>query len=301
MVIVQNKALNYLSANFTEDETAWDSGALYDYAQEIRDGHYIYAYAGTTGTNTSDSPSVDSEKIGKKWVQIRPTNYFAMIDGKTNTQTQNTDTITVTLACTNYDAVSLLGLDATEVVLELYDNITSAVVYTNTISLVNTMDIVDFSTYCFEEFNNAATIYDDSIPLYTDAVLTITIKNLGVTAKCGRLVLGRTYFVADTGAGANLGLESYSGKETDIFGNTELYHSNSVNIDSYEIYVPTSKIPSLRRKIKEIDAVPVLFIMDEHQNSKLEHLLTYGYWENFSIIIPESDISTASITIKGLL
>lgn len=300
MTIVQNKALDYLDANFAETETIWNISHTYSYAQEIRDGHYIYTYAGTTGTNTLESPSVNNEKIDRVWVQTRPTNYFAMIDGKTNTQTQNVDSIDVLIACSNCDAISLLGLEAKSITLTLFDNLTAQAVHTKTIDLVNTRDIIDFSTYCFEEFNTNTTIYEQ-LPLYTDAGLIISIEHSGMVAKCGRLVVGRTYFVGETGVGANLGMESYSRKETDVFGNVILNHTSNVNIDSYEAYVPTRNIQAIRRKMAALDAIPVLFIMDESQNTELENLLTYGYFEVFNIMLPDTSISTASITIKGLL
>ena len=303
MKILQNKITDYLSANFTEDEIAWDSAALYNYADEVRDGHFIYKYAGTDGTNTTDSPSVDYKKLPseRKWIKIAPTNYYAMLDGETQTQTNNTDAIIVEIAINNYDAISLLGVVAQSVTVELRDAVTSEIYYTKTIDMFDYEGIVDFYSYCFNDIQTKPSLYIDDIPLYTDAVLKITIDNTGGIASCGRLVCGRTYYIGKTGYGVNLSQESYSKKETDVFGNTTLIHSNSLNIDSYEVYIQTQSVPNIRRKFKELDAVALLFIMDESENSQLENLLNFGYYQNFSILIPDSQISTASIQIKGIL
>ena len=302
MKVVRNQTTDYLTANFTESETAWTaSPTVFNYADEIRDGHYIYKYAGASGTNTTDSPSVDYLLITPSWVRIRPTNYYAMLDGDTNTQTENADTIVVTIADINYDSFSLLELEASSVSISLYDNTTLATVFNETFNLQDETDIIDFYTYCFTEFSFTPSVYTDSIPLHSDATLTVTIDNTGSIAKCGRLVFGRSFYVGDTGYGANLSLESYSRKITDEFGNTTLVHRDSVNLDSYEVQVPTQKIPTLKRKAKELDAVAVLFVMDESIDSGLENLLNFGYWDNFSMIIPNPIKSTISLTIKGIL
>jgi len=301
MKIVQNRTTSYLSANFTEDETQWLIGSLFNYTDEIRDGHYIYKYAGADGTNTTDSPAVNSLTITPSWVKIKPTNYYAMIDGETGTQTENAETITISITGINYDSFSLLEVVGTTIDIELYDNSTSAVVFEKTFDLQDESSIIDFFTYCFSEFTFTPSIYTDAIPLYTDAKLTITISNAGSIAKCGRLVFGRSSYIGDTGYGANLGIESYSRKVVDEFGNTTLVHRGSVNLDSYEVQVPTQKIPLLKRKAQELDAIPILFVMDESPTSNTENLLNFGYWHSFSMLIPNSVKSSISLTIKGIL
>jgi len=303
MKILQNKIIDYSYANFTEIETLWNVNATYNYEDEARDGHYIYAYAGTNGTNTTASPSVDFLKLpqNRKWIKIRPSNYYAMLDGETQTQTEVNSTIDIEIQVSNYDAIALLDLEATNVIISLVDNATSTEVYTKTIDMLDTSSIVDFYSYAFNEIGKKPSAYIDDIPLYTSATLKIIINNIGSVAKCGRLVCGRTYYIGTTGYGANLNQESYSRKETDVFGNTTLAHSNSVNLDSYEVSVQTSSVPNIRRKFKELDAVAILFIMDESQNTILDNLLTFGYYQAFSILIPDSQISTASLQIKGIL
>jgi len=303
MKILQNKITDYSYANFTENETLWDSNATYNYEDEARDGHYIYAYAGNDGTNTTDAPSLDFLKLAqnRKWIKIRPSNYYAMLDNETKTQTEVNDKINIEIQVKNYDAISLLDLDATSVKISLTDNATSTEVYTKTIDMLDTSSIVDFYSYSFNEIGKKPSLYIDDIPLYSNATIKIVIDSNGSIAKCGRLVCGRTYYIGTTGYGANLNQESYSKKETDIFGNTSLAHSNSVNLDSYEVSVPTNSVPNIRRKFKELDAVAILFIMDESENSILDNLLTFGYYQSFSILIPDSQISTASLQIKGIL
>lgn len=301
MKVLQNRATEFISTNFLENETAWSSTATYNYADERRDGHFIYKYAGDNGTNTIVSPALDSESLTKKWVKIRPTNYYAMLDSETRTQTQNADTIAFSIASSNYDAISLLELNAVSVQVSLTDNSTQDVIYERTIDLTDNSAVIDFASYCFEPIVMLPSIYFDDLEMRSNATINVSINAIGGTAKCGRLVAGRTYYVGETGVGVNLGIESYSKKETDVFGNTSLVHSSSVNLDSYEVHIQTKAIPNIRRKMKELDAVALLFVMDEQEESELENLLNFGYWQQFNILLSDSRISTASITIKGLI
>ena len=301
MKIVENEITTYLATNFTEAETEWLITDMFSYGDEIRSGHYIYKYAGIDNTNTTQSPAVDSLNFDAVWVRLKPTNYYAMLDGKTSTQTENAETIVVKVEGNNYDSLALLELDAKDVSISLYDTGTGQVVYTEAFELINNSEVIDFYTYAFNPFELIPSIFTDSIYLYTNTELTITINNPGSIAKCGRLVFGRSYYVGETGYGANLTVESYSHRETDEFGNTFLIHRGSVNIDSYEVRIPTEKIPVLRRKGKEVDAIPILFIMDESETSNTENLLNFGYWDRFNIMLPGPKESTISLDIKGIL
>jgi len=301
MKIVENKTTDYLSANFTEDETLWDADSTYKYADELRWGHYIYKYAGNDDTNTDTNPqsNIDSN-INVVWVKIRPTNYYAMLDGKTNTTTKVSESIQIEIDDVNYDTFALLGLVAKTITIDLFSDDENTVVFSKSIDLQDESDVVEFYSYCFGEFAFKPSVYVQ-IPIYSNSKLIVNIDNETEIAECGRLVFGRSIYIGDTGFNANLSIESYSRRVTDEFGNADLIHRGAVNLDSYEVEIPSNKVPMLRRIAVKYDAKPVLFIMDESENSNLENLLNFGYWQNFSILISNALKSTISVTIKGLL
>lgn len=302
MKICENQVTDYASINIVENETLWLQTEVYNYADERRYGHYIYKYAGENGTNTEENPEFifnRDKEIFPIWVKVRPTNYWAAIDGSTGTQTTNTSSIVMSFNISNYDTLSLLNLEAQAVHISLYDNDSMQEVYSNEVNMQDETGVIDGYTYCFSPFVFKPSLYIDDLPLYTDSTITITITNAVV--KIGRIVLGRSYFVGDTEFGANLGIDSYSARDVDVFGNVSLVQRGSVNNDSLTVRVPTSKVASLRRKFKEVDAMPILFVSDESQDSNVDNLLNFGYWSSFNILIPNPVKSTASIGIKGIL
>ena len=302
MTIVENKVTGYLTANFSETETAWSSGSTYSYKSEARDGHYIYAYTGNANTNTTASPATFSQTDPlTPWVQMRPTNYWAMLDGRTDSQTAVLNQIVIEISDINYDYVSILDIDGINVAYELKDSV-GTVVYSLTNNLQDESAIIDFYTYCFSPFlfkkNDLV-----SLPIYGGtSKLKITLNaSTGNYAKIGRLVFGNSFFIADTAMGGSLGLESYSPRSVDPFGNATLTHIGAVNLQSFQVRLHTSLIPTIQRKIIALDAIPCLFIMDETVTSNVENLLTYGYWQDFNINHKGCNYSYASTTLKGLL
>lgn len=302
MKICRNEVTDYLSINITEDEVEWDALELYNRGDEVRDGHYIYKYAGDDESNTTTRPSVEYDEnieIYPLWVNISPTNYYAMLDARTDSQTTLDENIVMTFTLENQNTFSLLNIQSQYVNISIYDNDVGAVTYTKDISTQDEGNVIDFYSYCFSGFEFASSIYVDDFPLTQSGVLTVTV--VGDAPKVGRLVLGKSYYVGDTQFGGSLGIESYSIRAIDAFGNVTLKQRGSVNIDSFTVQVPTTKVPELRRKAKELDAIPILFIADESDDSIVENLLNFGYWTNFSMVLPNPVKSTLSLAYKGLL
>ena len=110
MTIVSNMTNEYISINVPLDEVEWSPTSTYTYELSIvRYGNYLYQYAGETGTNSTDNPQIDSQLSIKKWVQIAPTNQYAMLDKLTNTQTVYDDFIEFSINWDNYNTLAVLS------------------------------------------------------------------------------------------------------------------------------------------------------------------------------------------------
>ena len=304
MKIVENKITDYLTINVTENETQWLITSLFEYGDYIRDGHFIYRYAGINNSNTDVSPYIDYEtnkNLVPTWVLYGPTNYYAMLDGETSTRTIGGETLIFELSNERYDSFALIGLAATSVTIELLDITTEDVIYTNSFDLLDRTDRVDAYTHYFLPIDLRDNVYDDNIYLIGNTKLKATITNTGSLAECGRLVFGSGFFVGDTQYGANLTQEMYSIQSVDVFGKDTLIKRGSANIDTHTVSIPTNKIPSLRKQAKVLEAIPILFVMDESEESELQNLLNFGYFRTFSMLLSNPKISIINLTIKGIL
>lgn len=294
MTICENLVTSYVSANFSETETAYNASTVYAYGAEARDGHFIYK--SRVDSNVGHQPST-SELY---WKKVRPSNYYGMLDGVTLTQTENDDTIDITITTSGYDVISLLNLDAYSVRAIVTDLNTSTVVYDKTKDLTDLSRINDFYSYCFEPVS-----YIDSyflrIPLYYNATTRLIIDKTGDTAKCGNLVAGRSINIGNAQWGASFDLESWGTSTVDEFGYTDLEHTNSVYDDSYTIKVESARLIWLKRQMKKYDFIPLVFIGDEKDDSKYENLIDYGYWETIKLVLDGPVYSTINLTKKGLV
>lgn len=303
MKVCKSAITDYLSINVAETEPEWTSGALFNYADEIRSGHFIYKYAGVDQTNTTDSPEVTYEQhkdAYSVWVRIRPTNYWAALDERGDTKTENADSLIIELDNRRCDTFAALGLECAAVTIELIDKTTSEVYYANAFNLLDRSARIDAYSHYFSPIELRTNIYDDSIPLLPNTKLKITIESQGGIAKVGRLVFGQSYYVGKTLYPATLDYQSYSRFNTDVFGNTELKQIASLPVETYLIRTEASKIPSLKQKRKEMDAVPILFIMDESPDSILENLLIFGYFSSAPIVAQNGTVADINVNIKGV-
>lgn len=304
MKIVKNEVVDYLSINVTQDEVVWDALASYAFGDIVRVGNFLYTFASKIKTNTTQSPDIEYEQNKSTfsiWQSKKPTNYYAMLDGETRTQTENSDEIIFELANDRYDSFALLGLDATFVMIELVDTITAEVYITEEFDLIDRTNRIDAYTHYFLPIELKRSVYYNQISLLPSTKLKVTIRKTGSIAKCGRLVFGNSYNLGFTLYGLTLGFQSNSRFNTNSFGETELLQVSSLPVETYPVRVPTSKASSIKQKRAEWDAVPLLFIGDETENSNVDNLLVFGYFSKWDMTINTPTISNCSMTIKGLL
>lgn len=299
MKICENLITDYFSANFTEDEPLWDVNKVdgYNNGDEAREEHYIYKYAGISGTNTLTLPSLNPDK----WLKTRASNYYAMLGDRTDEQTTTSGNLIIEIDISNYDTLTLLNMTGTQIDIEVTDLDTMDIVYTDSKNLQDTTEIIDAYTHYFSPFVYVKSYYNNMIPLVGNARIKIEITALSGTAGIGRLVCGQSYYVGDTLFGTSQNLESYSRIEFDEFGTATLVPRSAVYNSSHSIRIPSSKVDALKEKRKSLDAIPILFIGNEEIDSRLGNLLSYGLWQNADMLISRPTFSDMSMTIKELL
>lgn len=296
MKICRNEITDYSYANFTEDEPEWLAENTYNVGEEARDDHYIYKYAGVNGENTETKPSLNPTV----WFKNRTSNYYAMLGSKTSEQTKVNGDLIIEIDILNYDTFAVLNIIGSSLEVELTNLSTGEVVYTDEYNLQNTQDIIDAYSHYFSPFD-FFNMYYSNLPIYTSARLRLTVKALNGISAIGRLISGQSYYVGSTLFQARQSLESYSTQTIDQFGTADLQQVGAVFNASYEISIPSTKVGSIKRKRKEFDAIPILFIADEEKDSKFENLLSYGLWQNAELLISNPTNSDMSMTVKELL
>ncbi len=297
MLVFKNQVAGYLSANFTEDEPAWVISTPYSYGDEVREGHDIYkSRLSGTNTNTGNQPSLSP----LEWKRVRPTNYFAQLDGYKLTQTVVANQIVIEIALNYFDAITLLELDAYSVRIEITDLNTNIKEYDQTFSLEDRSVVTDLFSYFYAPYSFRDSFYL-RIPLYGNGKAKITIDKTGSFAKCGLLSAGQTRYIGSLQWSPSFSLASYGRSVTDEFGYDDFVHYNSTYNDSYILNIQSGSLRPLQRLMKQYDFQPLIFIGHEKDNSKFENLVEYGRWQNVDIALDGPVISKISIKKKGII
>ena len=274
------------------DYSAWAAGTAYSVGNRVirTSTHRIYErmVAGTTAT----VPELDSVN----WIDIAPTNRWAMFDSEVSTQTALASPLTVVIKPGLVNGLALFGLSGTTLVVTVRDGLSGPVVYTRTISLDGSV-IADWYQYFFELFDQRAEVVLTDLPPYSNSHITISVTG-GGTVSIGVVAAGTVYFIGDTQQDASVSIIDYSRKETDAFGFTTFVRRAYSKRMNLRLLLTNSQLNKVQRVLADLRASPAAWVGTDVAG--YEPLTVYGFYKDFSIDIAYAQLSYCSIEIEGL-
>ncbi len=210
----------------------------------------------------------DPEGASGKWLDVGPTNRWAMFDQALGSVTTGNRTVSVTIDAGAIDAVALLDVDAGTVRVQ-------------------------------------ATGYDRTMPSGAGAItfldlpanpgqVTVTIAAAGVVS-IGTLLVGHRVALGVTEASPTAGITDFSRKVVDEFGEVTVVPRAWAKKMTANALIRTDAIDVVANRIAAVRATPSLWIGQDG----LDSLTIYGFFKDFSIEVGES-VSKLSLTIEGL-
>ena len=295
-VTVTNSVLT--SSNVTEDDySEWSSATTYaDGAKVIVIGTTHKVYESLVGSNLNNDPTTDD---GTNWLELSATNRWKAFDQKIADQVSNLNTIEYQLnsATTNVTAVSLFGLDGISVNITVTDA-TDGEVYNEDFSLLDNAEIVDWFTYFFAEQGTKTEALFTGIPPYLNSDVDITVTaETGTNAKVGQIVLGFLSNFGLTTYGTSVGIEDYSRKETDAFGNFIITERAFAKLVDYDVRLETGKARTVQNTLADFRATPIVYIGSEDEAFAT---IVYGFYRRFDITLEGPAYSFAAVEVEGL-
>lgn len=288
-----------LTTSVAEDtSSAWNSGTTYADGDIIHLASTHRRYESLVGSNLNNNPATDD---GTKWLDIGPTNRWAMFDTINSTATSDTDEINVTIAATDrVDSVALLGLTAASVqIIAEYD---ASEVYNETYSLTDIGVISDWYEYFFSEITFASDLIVTDLPRYGGMDVQIIITGSG-TVSCGTCIVGLARELGATVYGVRVGIIDYSRKQVDDFGNIVVVERPfSKRLDADVVIQGTtsaevaSKVDAIQKILAEYRASPVVWQASDAYGSTA----VFGFFRSFDIEIAYALRSNLTLSIEGL-
>lgn len=295
------KPLNVTDAVLTsssiaeDDHPEWVSGTTYSVGDlRIRAStHRVYKRL-TAGAGTT-APESDPTN----WLDFAPTNRWAAFDQVVGTISKGPSPLTYVLQTGGVDSVALFELTGKQVQVVLKDAPGGTVVYDRTVAL-DASSIESFYDWFFIEFEQKKAIALTDLPLqFAQAEMTVTITATGGDAEVGVLRPGTSSDLGETNYNATVGIEDYSKKDRDEFGNLVIVERAYSQRVSATMDVPTNAFARIFRTLASLRATPCVYIGTEVEG--YEPMLVYGFFSSFQLEIQYYDYNVCTLEIEGLI
>lgn len=230
------------------------------------------------------------------WLELGATNRWLMFDGSITSQTTQADSLSVTVSVTDrVDSVALLNVSAATARVRMIDA-TDGVVYDQTQSLVSTLGIADWYAWFFEPTVRKPEVVFSGLPPYIGAQVEITLTNIGGVAACGAAVVGLSRELGRTQCAPSLGIQDYSLKTRDDFGNYTVLERAFNKTGRFSLIVSNDQVDEVHRLLATYRATPIVYVGSDLYPSSL----IYGFYKDFALVISYPTFSICDIEIEGL-
>lgn len=283
------------------DFAVWAAGTFAVGAKRIMTTgiHRIYeCLLAHTSTDASGAPNLNTSGTAPKWLEIGPTNKWAMFDDKIGTVSTLESPLTVVINPGPVSGLALLELKGRTAEVTLKDQSGGTVVYSRTVDLDGTI-VTSFFDWFFAEFAQQTDLTLTDLPSqFFNGELTVSVTSTAGAVSCGVCLVGKVSSLGQTQQGATIGIISYSVKQTDAFGNLTIVKRQNSKRGSFRMIVEKADLNRVYRTLAAADSVLCIYVATEAPG--YEPLILYGIWRDFNLDVSYPDYVLTSIEIEGL-
>lgn len=271
------------------DFAAWSSATTYAVGDKVIKAHRIWQ--SVVASNLNHDPETSGVSF---WVDIGPTNRWALFDTMVGTQTTATDGMTMVLAPGRIDALSLLSCTCAEVEITL--TVGAETVYSRTESMIDSGVIVDWFGYFFDEPVPRSDLVLTDLPVYGEGVLTVALTGVGTIA-CGALIIGRQAEIGNVLTSPSVGIIDFSSITRDDFGSPTLIKRSFSKRCDVRMVLTRAQVDYVYALLADYRATPLVWIGSENA---YQALIVFGYYKDFEIDIAFPTFSYCTLSIEGM-
>jgi hypothetical protein len=269
---------------------AWNSGTTYALGVRVHlvATHKVYesASAGNINNNPASSPL---------WVEVGPTNRWALFDRSNSTQTAQSTSFYYRLAPTGaYNVVALLGLTGAITMRVRVTHATLGTLYDQTLDLTSLPVQAGWWEWFYGQRRGPSLALVD-VPGVLGSELRVDVT--GTTAlAAGVLLFGQAKSLGIlVQQGARVGIQDYSQKRRNDYGDTILKEGAYAKRASFDFPIRAELVDEAISYLTSIRATPCLFIAPRYESA-----VVYGFYKEFDVNIAYSAISECSLQVEGL-
>lgn len=288
----------FVSSNVAEtDHAAWNSGTTYSVLGErviviAADVHHIYENILATG-NLNKDPQTETTF----WVYVSMTNRWKMFDDSNTSQTVNADSINVVVdAISRPNAVFLGNVECTDIQIIQRDSLNN-IVFDETYPMYeNTGTPASYYSWFLSQRQNKIDLFVAELLPYAGGTVQVILTNTGQDAKCATMLVGYADGVGTTSLGATVGIQDFSIKRTNEFGDAEILERPFSREGEFNVLIDNGSIDRLVQLLSLRRATATLYV----GSSQYSCTYIYGFYDDFNNVIQYNEQSLLNIQLKGL-
>lgn len=269
----------------------WVADQTYAQGAEIIDADG-YIWRSQADDNLGNDPATSATK----WQRTGVENRLRMFDTSLGTSTETDDLVQVTI--TPGRAVTdiwLTGVFGHTVQAVMVDPIEGNVFDSGEQLMLRPSGNSHWG-YFFHPIEREHKLHLTGLPAYTQASITITIRNPGAKVRCAECVLGRAIWLGDTRWRPSIGFDDWSQKGRDDWGAWQIQEGAYSDRLKLQVLVRGTDYERVRNQILAYRAKPVVWFGARGNGL----LTTYGYVTGFEQVLVAHGFSDCNLTIEGL-
>jgi hypothetical protein len=299
--IVTSSTVNEPDVYATPPEEVWNAATDYSVGDVVIRTETHMRYENIQAGVNATVPEVDAAlETPTRWVELGPTNKYAMFDTLRNTQTVATSPLIVELTPgERIDSIGIFGMVAESVTLSMVNGVDT--VYSVTEEL-NTREVLDWYDYFFEPFSSIPSIVKFDLPPYTTGVIEVELSSSTGSVSCGAVVIGNQVYLGQAVYNASNEELNFSRIERDFDGTAQLTQRRSIPKIDVEVWADKALTNRIRAARAELNAVPAVYsgLDDENTDDYFEALLILGIYKRWEMNLAYPTKTISNIEIEEL-
>lgn len=274
-----------------DDYSAWAAGTVYAAGDRVVYAHK--AWESVQAANTGKLPPSDATW----WVEVGPTNRWKAFDLSHSTKTRFSGAAWFEITPGRaVNSVALLEFDGLRTVRVRAIDPAYGTVYDKTAMLWTTPGVSGWYPWTFGERRERRNFHALDLPSYRGATIRIDIEAAN-DAGIGVILVGQQQSIGmGVLAGVRMGMQDYSRKVVDQWGDVELQKRGFARTRSIQVLVENSQLDNVDRVLMSLRATPMLWLVSE----RYEQTNVYGWYTGCDTGIQYSRYSELSLNLEGL-
>ena len=294
-----------VSSTLAETEhTEWNAATIYTVGTLVRRATTHRVYENLIPGADASFPENTVTSATPRWLEISPTNRWAMFDAQIGTASTAANSMTVVLAPGRMNSLALLEVDASTVSVTLTAG--GEVVYQASMDLASGNAVGDWYQYFYEPvYQQDAVVITDlvdasllDIPAYSEGTLTVTLSRPSGTVSCGVMVVGLYASLGTTQYSPSIGITDWSRKENDAFGNPIVVPRRYSKRMSATVAVPTKDVDGVSRVLAQYRSTPVVWV---GAGSLYTSMVIFGFYKDWDMVIDNFSEANLSLQVEGMV